>query len=145
MHELVARVMRGECVRYGTKQKWAVLSLSTISTIPRVRTYHTKQPSRLCCVVPFVCKGSEIFDGLWVITPVRSHFILNIVHLRNELQLDVNGMRHSNRCRIVSRQIHLSEHTLVHLFVGDRGKPDVIKHRFHGALFLPDYVLRKLI
>ena len=46
VHELVARVMRGECVRYGTKQKWAVLSLSTISTIPRVRTYHTKKPSR---------------------------------------------------------------------------------------------------
>ena len=46
VHELVARAMRGERVRYGTKQKWAVLSLSTISTIPRVRTYHTKQPSR---------------------------------------------------------------------------------------------------
>ena len=46
VHELVAQVMRGKCVRQWIKQKSAVLPLSAISTIPRVRTYHTKKPSR---------------------------------------------------------------------------------------------------
>ena len=46
MHELVARAVRGECARQQAKQRSAVLSLSTISSIPRVRTYHTKKPSR---------------------------------------------------------------------------------------------------
>ena len=46
VHELVARAMRGECVRHGAKVKSVVLPLPTISAIPRVRTYHTKKPSR---------------------------------------------------------------------------------------------------
>ncbi len=46
VHELVARVMRGKCVRQRTEQKSAVLLSSAISTIPRVRTYHTRKPSR---------------------------------------------------------------------------------------------------
>ena len=46
VHELVARAMRGKCVRQGINRKSAVLPLSTTSAIPRVRTYHTKKPSR---------------------------------------------------------------------------------------------------
>ena len=46
VHELVARAMRGECVRHRVKRKPIVLRLPTISAIPRVRTYHTKKPSR---------------------------------------------------------------------------------------------------
>ena len=46
VHELVARAIRGECVRHRVKQKSAVLPLPAASAIPRVRTYHTKKPSR---------------------------------------------------------------------------------------------------
>ena len=46
VHELVARAMRGKCVRRRIKQKSAVLPLSTVSSIPRVRTYHTRKSSR---------------------------------------------------------------------------------------------------
>ena len=42
VHELVARAMRGKCVRHGGKAKVGSLTLSAASTIPRVRTYHTK-------------------------------------------------------------------------------------------------------
>ena len=46
VHEFVVRAMRGECVRHRIKQKSAVLPLSMVSSIPRVRTYHTRKPSR---------------------------------------------------------------------------------------------------
>ena len=46
VHELVARAMRGECVRQMAERKSAVLPLSEISAIPRERTYHTRKPSR---------------------------------------------------------------------------------------------------
>ena len=46
VHELVARAMRGKCVRHGAEQKSVVLPLPVILAIPRVRTYHTKKPSR---------------------------------------------------------------------------------------------------
>ena len=46
VHELVARAMRGTCVRQRIKRKSVVLPLSTVSAIPRVRTYRTKEPSR---------------------------------------------------------------------------------------------------
>ena len=46
VHELVVRAMRGEYMRQGINRKSAVLPLPTISAIPRVRTYHTKEPSR---------------------------------------------------------------------------------------------------
>ena len=42
VHELVARAMRGKCVRYGAERKSMVLPLLVISNIPRVRTYHTR-------------------------------------------------------------------------------------------------------
>ena len=38
--------MRGKCVRHGAKRKSVVLPLPTVSAIPRVRTYHTREPSR---------------------------------------------------------------------------------------------------
>ena len=38
VHELVARAMRGKCVRHRIKQKSVVLPLPMISAIPRVRT-----------------------------------------------------------------------------------------------------------
>ena len=38
VHELVARAMRGKCVRQRTERKSVVLPLSAVSTIPRVRT-----------------------------------------------------------------------------------------------------------
>ena len=46
VHELVARAVRGKCVRHGAELKSAVLPFPMISAIPRVRTYHTKKPSR---------------------------------------------------------------------------------------------------
>ena len=46
VHELVARAMRGKCVRDGVKAKVSSFALTTTSTIPCVRTYHTKEPSR---------------------------------------------------------------------------------------------------
>ena len=46
VHEFVARAMRGKYVRQRIKQKSVVLPLPTISAIPRVRTYHTRKPSR---------------------------------------------------------------------------------------------------
>ena len=46
VHEVVVRAMRGEYMRQGINRKSAVLPLPTISAIPRVRTYHTKEPSR---------------------------------------------------------------------------------------------------
>ena len=52
VHELVARAMRGKCVRQRAERKSAVLPLSAISTIPRVRTYHTKKPSRFVHALP---------------------------------------------------------------------------------------------
>ena len=52
VHELVARAMRGECVRHRVKQKSAVLPLPVASAIPRVRTYHTKKPSRFVHALP---------------------------------------------------------------------------------------------
>ena len=42
VHELVARAMRGKCVRQRIKRKSAVWLTSTSSAIPRVRTYHTR-------------------------------------------------------------------------------------------------------
>ena len=38
VHELVARAVRGKCVRQRIKQKSVALSLSMASSIPRVRT-----------------------------------------------------------------------------------------------------------
>ena len=46
VHELVARAVRGKRVREMAGQKSAVLPLPTVSSIPRVRTYHTREPSR---------------------------------------------------------------------------------------------------
>ena len=46
VHELVARAMRGKCVRHGLMVQVVSFALSAISAIPRVRTYHTKKPSR---------------------------------------------------------------------------------------------------
>ena len=51
-HELFARAMRGECVLQRAERKPAVLPLPTISAIPRVRTYHTKKPSRFVHALP---------------------------------------------------------------------------------------------
>ena len=52
VHELVAQAMRGKCVRQRIKQKSVVLPLPTISAIPRVRTYHTRKPSRFVHALP---------------------------------------------------------------------------------------------
>ena len=38
VHELVARAVRGECVRQMAERKPAILPLPTVSAIPRVRT-----------------------------------------------------------------------------------------------------------
>ena len=46
VHELVAQVMRGKCVRQIAERKSVVLPLPAISSIPRVRTYHTRKSSR---------------------------------------------------------------------------------------------------
>ena len=46
VHESVARAMRGKCVRQRLMVQVVSFALSAILTIPRVRTYHTKKPSR---------------------------------------------------------------------------------------------------
>ena len=52
VHELVAQAMRGECVRQRAERKSEVLPLSAVLTTPRVRTYHTKEPSRFVHALP---------------------------------------------------------------------------------------------
>ena len=46
VHESVARAMRGKCVRHWLLLQVSSFALTTTSTIPRVRTYHTREPSR---------------------------------------------------------------------------------------------------
>ena len=46
VHELVARAVRGECVRHRNNVKVGGFALSTASSIPRVRTKCTRKPSR---------------------------------------------------------------------------------------------------
>ena len=46
VHELVARAMRGKYVRHGVNAKVGIFALPIALAIPRVRTYHTKEPSR---------------------------------------------------------------------------------------------------
>ena len=46
VEKALARAMHGKCVRHGAEQKSVVLPLPVILAIPRVRTYHTKKPSR---------------------------------------------------------------------------------------------------
>ena len=46
MHELVARAMRGEYVRQRGKGKIGGFTAPRNLILPRVRTYHTKKPSR---------------------------------------------------------------------------------------------------
>ena len=46
VHESVARAMRGKCVRHWLMVQVSSFALTTTSTIPRVRTYHTREPSR---------------------------------------------------------------------------------------------------
>ena len=46
VHESVARAMRGKCVRQGSMAKIGSFVFPTVSAIPRVRTFHTKEPSR---------------------------------------------------------------------------------------------------
>ena len=52
VHELVARAMHGECVRHGLMVQVVSFTLPAILTIPRVRTYHTKKPSRFVHALP---------------------------------------------------------------------------------------------
>ena len=68
VHELVARAMRGKCVRQRTKRKSVVLPLSAISSIPRERTYRTKEPSRFVHALP--ARPLEKDRRAWV-EPVR--------------------------------------------------------------------------
>ena len=46
VHELVARAMRGECVRQGSMAKVGGFIAPHSFALPRMRTYHTKKPSR---------------------------------------------------------------------------------------------------
>ena len=46
VHELVARAMRGKCVRQGGKCKIGGFIAPHSFMLPRVRTYHTRKPSR---------------------------------------------------------------------------------------------------
>ena len=46
VHESVAQVMRGKCVRHGLMVQVVSFALPTISAIPRVRTKRTREPSR---------------------------------------------------------------------------------------------------
>ena len=69
--------MRGERVRQSTEQKSVVLPLSTASSIPRERTYHTKKPSRFVHALPArplkVHGGrgwSKYADGIIKISPI---------------------------------------------------------------------------
>ena len=46
VHELVARAMRDKCVRQGSMAKIGGFAALRNLILPRVRTYHTKKPSR---------------------------------------------------------------------------------------------------
>ena len=52
VHELVAQAMRGECVRANGKAEVGSSVPPTTSHIPRVQTYHTKEPSRFVHALP---------------------------------------------------------------------------------------------
>ena len=52
VHESVVQAMRGKYVRQGGRVKVGSIALSAISTIPRVRTYHTRKPSRFVHALP---------------------------------------------------------------------------------------------
>ena len=52
VHESVARAMRGKCVRHWLMVQVSSFALTTTSTIPRVRTYHTREPSRFVHALP---------------------------------------------------------------------------------------------
>ena len=78
-HELVARAVRGKCVRHRVKRKPIALRLSAASTIPRVRTYHTKKPSRFVHALsarPLKVQGGREFslcaDGMESISFILS-------------------------------------------------------------------------
>ena len=46
VHELFARAMRGKCVRQRGKGKISSFTALRNLILPRVRTYHTRKPSR---------------------------------------------------------------------------------------------------
>ena len=52
MHELVARAMRGKCVRQRGKGKIGSFTAPRNLILPRVRTYHPKEPSRFVHALP---------------------------------------------------------------------------------------------
>ena len=52
VHELVARAMRGKCVRQRGKGKIGSFTTPRNFILPRVRTYHTKKPSRFVHALP---------------------------------------------------------------------------------------------
>ena len=51
VHELVARAVRGKCMRQMVKRKSIVSALRNL-ILPRVRTYHKKEPSRFVHALP---------------------------------------------------------------------------------------------
>ena len=67
--------MRGKCVRHGLMVQVVSFTLPTVSAIPRVRTYHTKEPSRFVHALsarPLKVQGGREFslsaDGTTVIS-----------------------------------------------------------------------------
>ena len=52
VHELVARAMRGKCVRQGSMAKIGSFATLRDFILPRVRTYHTRKPSRFVHALP---------------------------------------------------------------------------------------------
>ncbi len=52
VHELVARAMRGKCVRHRSNVKVGGFIAPHNLILPRVRTYHTKKPSRFVHALP---------------------------------------------------------------------------------------------
>ena len=60
VHELVARAVRGKCVRQRLMVQVDSLALSAILTIPRVRTYHAMKSSRFVHALP-----ARPLDNVW--------------------------------------------------------------------------------
>ena len=88
VHELVARAMRGKCVRHRLMVQAVSFALPATSSIPRVRTHHTKKPSRFVHALSArplkvhwracgssCADGMELYFSFWLLALLGFYFV----------------------------------------------------------------------